>query len=829
MRIIRNILLMTAMSFTAAAFSTANGQEALTHTLYINEVMQSAIGGDIDLLMEYPDSWIELYNPGNSSLSLKGYRIGKKDKFKKCYELPDWKIAAHGTMMVYCDKADTAIIVQTTDWRGNVTSEKKEIHADFRITTDTESGLYLFTPDSLLADSVHLPVMFKPNVAYGRLEDGSEEWGYELKVTKDASNEGGHAIAILPDPNISPNGFLGGPDNSGLFVKTLRLNRLKMSNGENVPSTAVVRYTTDGSEPCDTSKILTSIGAYIDHSVVVKAAVFCEGYVTPDAVTSVILFHPRKITLPTVSLVVDSLDMYSKDYGIITLNNKETKYNWRRPANFTYFTSSALNAKLNQTCEIRVSGGWSRDNSQKSMIVYADKRFGSEDWFEQAFWPTTRPDARRAPSISLRNSGNDFGNSFIRDGVAQSLIGMNTDLDWQGYQPVILYTNGVYDGLINVRERGNEDNVWTHNDGLEDVTVIENAVLKEGRWDQYQDFVDFYSADGHTYEEFDSVMDIIEYTNMMIGNIFFSNTDFPNNNNVLWRPIEDGGRWRWIIKDVDRAFGIWGHSSGEENLKWNLQLPNNINGESGNSDKWTLLFRNLMKIDRYHELFLDRLTVYMGDFLTVSNMHKWITWAHDQVEPEYEAYSKVQRVNGKSSWENEINKMKTWASERWTSMYNQLASYYSLGKTVPVQVNKSTTDIGFQIITINDVPLTAGKFDGKLFSGRTYTFDGGSKYEGYDVIGWEVSITDSKGTVNKETYMDEKISLTFPADIKQAVVNAVFGRSGIETTEDVVDVVSSRYYTAPGIESPVPYNGLNIVKHLMRDGSTVTVKKYFKQ
>ena len=57
----------------------------------------------------------------------------------------------------------------------------------------------------------------------------------------------------------------------------------------------------------------------------------------------------------------------------------------------------------------------------------------------------------------------------------------------------------------------------------------------------------------------------------------------------------------------------------------------------------------------------------------------------------------------------------------------------------------------------------------------------------------------------------------------------MFGRSGIETTEDVVDVVSSRYYNAQGIESPVPYNGLNIVKHLMRDGSTVTVKKYFKQ
>ena len=828
MRIIRNMLIVASISFSATAFSTINAQEGLTHTLYINEVMQSAVGGDIDLLMEYPDSWVELFNPNKKSLSVKGYRIGKKDKFKKCYELPDWQIPARGTLMVYCDKSDTVVIVQQKDWRGNVISERKEIHADFRITTDTESGLYLFSPDSLLADSVHLPVMFKPNIAYGRLSDGAEEWGYELNVTKGAPNKGGHAIAILPDPTISPNGFLGGPDNTGLFVKTLRLNRLKMSNGETLPSTAVVRYTTDGTEPCDTSKILTSIGIYIDHSVIIKAAIFCEGYLTPDAITDVILFHPRKLTLPTVSLVVDSLDLYSSDYGIIELNNKETKYNWRRPAQFTYFSSSGLNAKVNQICEIRVSGGWSRDNSQKSLIAYADKRFGSEDWFEQAFWPTTRPDARRAQSVSLRNSGNDFGNSFIRDGVAQSLIGMNTDLDWQGYQPVILYKNGVYDGLINIRERGNEANVWTHNNGLEDVTLIENAVLKEGDWSQYQDFVNFYSADGHTYEEFDSVMDIIEYTNMMIGNIFFSNTDFPNNNNVLWRPIEDGGRWRWIIKDVDRAFGIWGHSSGEENLKWNLQLPNNISGETGNKDQWTILFRNLMKIDRYHELFLDRLTVYMGDFLTVSNMHKWINWAHDQVEPEYESYSKVQRVNSKSSWENEINKMKTWASERWTSMYKQLEDYYSLQKAVPVQVNRSTTEIGFQIITINDVPLTAGKFDGKLFPGKSYTFDGGSKYEGYDVIGWEVSITDAKGEVKKDTYMDEKITLTFPANIKQAVVNAVFGRSGIETSEEVVDVVSSRYYNAQGIESPVPYSGLNIVKHLMRDGSTVTVKKYFK-
>jgi hypothetical protein len=822
MRIIGTILLAAGMLPATLSLSADTGQ------VYINEVMQSAVGGDIDLLMEYPDGWVELYNSGTAAVSLKGYRIGKKIKFGKCYELPDVTIPAKGYLVIYCDKADTYAVSEKKDRFGRVTSVEREVHTDFRLTTDAESGVYLYTPDAVLVDSVHLPVMFKPNVGYGRLSDGDAVWGYEFQPTKGRANEGGHPLAVLPDPYLSPAGYLGDPDHQAVFVKNMRMNRLKMSNGENVPNNAVVRYTTDGTEPCDTSEIMTSAGVYVDKNTIFKAAIFCDGYLTPDALTAVYLFHPRKLTLPTVSLVYDSLDMFSPEYGIIALNTKETKYNWRRPANFTYFGTVGLNPRINQICEVRVAGGWTRDNSQKTLIAYAHRRFGSDDYFDQAFWPTTRPEAYRAPSIMLRNSGNDFGNSFIRDGVAQAIVGMNTDLDWQGYQPAIYYINGKYDGLINIRERSNEDNVWTHYNGLEDITLIENAQLKEGDWQQYQDFVDFYSAEGHTYEEFDSVMDIVEYTNMMICNIFMSNTDFPGNNNTLWRPVAEGGRWRWIIKDVDRAFGIWGHAANEEYLKWVLNLPSNISsGERANGEYWTRLFRRLMSIERYRDLFLDMFTVYMGDFLTPEYMKKWITWAHDRVEPEYEFYSRVQRVNGKSSWENEINRMKNWTDSRWEDMYRQLAEYYSLDKAVPVVVNNNTTDLSFQIISINGVTLTGGRFNGRLFPDREYIFDGASKYSGFDVIGWEVSTTGVAGT-EKKVYMDETLSMTFPTGTKQVTVNAIFGQSGIENIETVADVVETFYYNPQGMESPTPFEGLNIVKHILRDGKTVTVKKFIK-
>ena len=106
----------------------------------------------------------------------------------------------------------------------------------------------------------------------------------------------------------------------------------------------------------------------------------------------------------------------------------------------------------------------------------------------------------------------------------------------------------------------------------------------EGNYQEYLDFEDFYSQPGHTLEEYNEVMDVEEYTNMMITNIFQSNTDFPGNNNVMWKPMVEGGRWRFIIKDVDRAFGIWGNSSSQQYLNWVTRKPSDIgSNESANS------------------------------------------------------------------------------------------------------------------------------------------------------------------------------------------------------------------------------------------------------
>lgn len=819
MRTYRVLLAIAALVLSVPVLSQESG---LTKELFINEVIQSTIGGDLDRHKEYPDGWVEIYNPGPNDISLKDYRIGKKNKFSKAYTLPDYTIPAGGYHVILCDKED--MVCYSSVYPDVV----REIHTDFRISTDEEGGLYLFNPDGALVDSMHIPVMIAMNIGYGRITDGADSIGYELQVTKGSANTGGHG-KILPNPNLSIDSWAY-PSSTTIQVRAMRFRR--MPDGSPLPDSIVVRYTTNGTEPNETSPIIDHNGLYISKNTVLKVAAYREGYITPPAETRIYLFHDRAIQLPIVSLVLNDDDLNSADYGIIANNQtNSSRNNWRRPAVFDYFGRGGKNSLMHQQTEVRISGAYSREAPQKSMIIYADKRFGTEDFLRRAFWPTTRPDARRAKSISIRNSGNDFMNSMFRDAVAQQVMGMNTDLDWMAAQPIIFYLNGEYKGIMNLRERGNEDNIWTHYDELEDLTLIENFEIKEGDYQEFLDFEEFYSQPGHTLEEFNAVMDVEEYTNMMITNIYQSNTDFPGNNNVMWKPMVEGGRWRFIIKDVDRAFGIWGNSSSQQYLNWVTRRPSDINSsETANSEKATQLFRSLMEIPEYQDLFIDRFSVYMGDFLNAGYINTWIDWYHDQMEPEWDAFSKVYGRQSKSGWENEINNMKRWTTERTGHMYNQIRDYFGLGNTVAVKVNNNVSTPSYYNITINGVPLTQGVFDGKLYAGREYLFDGDYTDTQYDVIGWEVSTTGATGATNTQQFFEEQLAYIIPEGTKSFSINAIRGTNGIEDNEpdDIHNIVNTVYYNMQGISSDVPFKGLNNVKHTLQDGRIVIEKQYIK-
>ena len=804
-------LLAVFLSATVNLYAESTG---MTGSLIINEVMQSTFGGEIDFLMEYPDGWVEIYNPSDHAVSLGGYAIGKKKKYSKCYVLPPVTLGAHDYYLVYCDKENTVYTY----------AGYSEIHTDFTMTNAKEGGVYLLEPDGTMADSLHLPVMPAMNVAYGRETDAGEVLGYMLQPTPGYSNKGGIADMVLPDPLFSTSSTI--VSDKPYSGKKIRLN---ITLPEGVPSDAVIRYTLDGTEPDMWSDLFTGT-IYISSNTTVKASVFAENCITPPAANRVFIFHGRSLTMPVVSMVTPEENLYDSYIGIIANNYShdwDKRYNWRRPVIMDYFRKNETQALFTQCCEIRISGAYSRENAQKSFIAYADSRFGSDDWFTAQFWPYSRPDMLESPSIGLRCSGNDFNNSHMRDGVAQMIVGMNTDVDWMGFQPAAVYINGNYYGILNIRERGNEDNVWMHNDRLEDITLLENGELKRGDYEQFREFRDFYSGTGHSLAEYEERMDVVEYTNLMIANIYMGNTDFPGNNYVLWRPLAEGGRWRWIMKDIDRCFGIWGTQYNQPYLKWVLRDPADaIWNETANSEESTRLLRNLMKIKEYRNLFIDRFTVYLGDFFKPDYMNGIMNWARSEMSSEMK-YHKQLYGGSSSAWENEVSNMKSWGKRRTPEMYEQLKSYFGLGTAANATINKGLSDYSSYNIEINGIPVNTHVFDGKLYSGREYTVSGVYADGSYDVIGWQLKKT-VNGNTRTTTVMEPEITFSIASNVTDVSLTAIRGATGITAPDDVMEPSDVTYFNLQGVSSATPFNGVNIIRYTYPDGSVSVTKEFLE-
>ncbi len=741
--------------------------------LVINEIMQSNIDCIMDDLNEFPDSWVELYNSGDTPVNLADYKIGSKKSASKAWQLPNKTVNAHDYVVIFCDK------------------EENGLHTSFRLESDDAGSVYLFKGDETVGkeDYVAMPA---PNIAYGRKTDGGDEWGYQATPTPGATNCGTIYTDVLGSPVFSADGK----------VYTTNKNiRLTISVPEDAPEGTVIRYTTDGSEPTATSTLYSS-AIMINSNRVIRAKLFCDGYLSPISTTQSYIFLGRDFTLPVISIVTDDRYLNDAAIGIIANNpNKENKHDWRRPINFEYFDNAGTESALNQLCETRVAGGQSREHALKTLVVYANKRFGTKR-LEYEFFPEQKPGITEFKSLMLRNAGNDFGGLYMRDAIIQRVMGQNADLDWQAWQPTVVFINGEYKGMLNIRERSNDDNIFSNyknnkGKGLEDIDMVEISQensqmveeLKVGTWDNYNAFKAFFHESGHSMAEYANLMDCNEFINIMAMNLYYGNLDFPGNNLVVWRPIADDGKWRWIAKDTDFGLGLYGRSSNYNTIEW-INNPNYDPGNAwANTSEATMLFRNLMADPDFSREFIDRCAIYMGDFLNESGTREiWDPMA-DLVKPEL-----IQHRNLYSwSWwgpeqdiQNEINNARNWLSQRTNNFYTHLKNYYNLGTLTNMTVNKELSEADAKDIPFyfNGVKLTKGVFDGKFFQNRSVTLEGTAE-NGKKVVGWTVTKTVSGNTTT--TQVDgSQYAFTMPACTKLQI-NAITGiDTGINDVESTV-------------------------------------------
>ena len=577
------------------------------------------------------------------------------------------------------------------------------LHTNFKIASDGEAILLTNSSGAMedMADSTVIPT----DISYGRQPDGGNTWSFFPEPTPQGPNNTQGFGDYCETPQIShQGGFYPGP-----VIVTLSI---ESDNHQ-------IYYTLDGSMPTESSSHYSQ-PVLIQSTKVIRAAVI-DNECFPGEVITYSYFINEESTLPVVSLTTDPYNLWDEEYGIYVLgNDAEWSFpyfganfweDWERPIHVELYEPNG-ELGFNLDAGVKIFGGWSRGWPQKSLAIYARSNYGASEINYQIF-PDKEIDSFSA--IVLRNSGNDwFGSgegsaTMLRDGTHTGLMD-NTDIDHQAYRPAAVYINGEYWGIHNIREKVNEEFLASNNPGVDPDELDEleaNAGIIEGDNQDYLNMIDFVENNDLSYSNnYDFVAEQVDVDNFIdyyIIQIYVGNTDWPGNNIKYWRPHIEGAKWKWILYDTDFGSGLF--SGWSSNVNHNtLLFALDDNGPGWPNPPWsTLLFRSLMENEEFQNKFINHFCYYLNTRFYPNYVVNHISEIADNIAPEMPYH--VSRWGGNiGQWNQNIIYVQEFGSQRADIVFDHIGNYFGLGETSNLYI--SASPLGAGMITISGLTIT---------------------------------------------------------------------------------------------------------------------------
>lgn len=666
--------------------------------------MASNTGSVVDPDFKESADWIELYNAGPSDVYIGGYWLTDNFNNKQKWQIPDGtSIESGGFLIIWADSRNTGL------------------HTSFNISASGEE-LAIFNQSGNLIDSVSFGLQ-EPNISMGRKTDGGSAWGFFLKPTPAATNSNETFNGITQNkPQYS---VLGGIFNSPVTVEITNT-----FGGE-------LRYTLDGSEPSENSPLVNE-PFQVTKTTIIRSRIYQQSKV-PGKIVTHSYFIDSNIeigSLPVVSIATNPENFWDPVKGIYVQNFKPE---WEVPINIELFENDGSDrASFNLTAGTKINGLYSWQLPQKMLGIYFRKEYGEG----KLDYPLLFDQARNSyNSFALRASGSDWANTLFRDGMTQSLTIENMDVDFQGFRAAVLFVNGQYMGINNIRAKVDEDLiVGTHQLNGQKIDMIENENYAEaGTLGQYQAFKTLFQNDLSIQSNFDLVadqMDIVNFTDFMITEIYSQNTSV-DHNIMAWKP-QLSGKWKWILNDLDRGF---------------FNAGNNLIGYY--VDKNVVPLKNLLRNTDYKKYFGKRLADHLFTTFDPERVKVIIDNFRDNINDEIPNH--IERWKGTTSsygnpissvnyWNVEVDKMKTFAENRPSALLNDLKNY-GFENSTPLAISITPANAG--TIDFNRIKIKQALSQGGYPENEEITLVAEPK-GGYNFKGWRRS--EGLAIISKEDF-----------------------------------------------------------------------------
>ena len=680
MRKILSYLIFSLLPLTAAA------------QVVINEVMAyntSTIQNPQLLLFT---DWIELHNRNDQSVDLTDYALtDEKDEPDK-WMFPAATIIHPGQYLLV--------------WADNPDHQLAGLHASFKLDVAGET-LYLTKPDSaLVLDSITFNRQFE-NVSFGR--NNNDEHVYMSNPTPGNPNDHSSGYKLAFGITFDP------PPGMYATAQNVKLTWDKPG--------ATIRYTLDGSEPDENSQ--TYLGPiHVNSNAVIRTKIWADDH-EPGWIETGTYLIGENVDLPVFSLVTDPPNLWDDYIGIYVeglngipgyCNDNPMNFNqdWERPLSIEYFDLTGTR-KLQIDGGTKIFGGCSRGSDMKSLAFYARNEYGNNEIRYPFF--REKPETDWFKDLVFRNSGNDCQYTLIRDALMQAIVKNRMDVDAQAYEPVIVFLNGEYWGIHNLREKLNEHYIFSnYRIPSEEIDFLERWQVFAGSPDGYDELTDYlnrYSlAPQENYEWVADRIDMNEYMNYLIVQMYFANDDWPGNNQKYWRHRTANGKWRWILFDLDFGMGLYGFEPAQDMFSFCTATD----GPDWPNPPWsTLMIRRLLENEGFRKEFISRYMMHLNSTFLEDRVIGVIDSIYGMIESETQRhYDRWGQPWSMERWANNIEQLRDYARLRPEYVWQNMRNFFNLGRVITFNITGTDT-AGMVIMNGSEIPLQG--FSGRYLQG----------------------------------------------------------------------------------------------------------------
>lgn len=771
---------------------------AEAQTVKLNEIQTSNSATVANSYGTY-DDWVELFNATGSPIDLTGYYLSDAADIPLKWQFPSGTIAANGRLMIWASDR-------------NLITVSGEIHTNFKISNG--ETILLSDPSGIIVDQISPPSLLQNN-SYGRMIDGDEVWAHFVVPTPNLANQTQTGyLSFLDQPGVNiPAGFYADPfqislnttDPEATIYYTLDcsvptpgspttfiydpLNPIQITDRSVLPNDfSTLRTTLPQTVPANWIYNWNLPTGLINKASIVRAKTVKAGALD-SPIQNLTYFVGSQFTtqyqgIPVVSLITAQENFFGAFTGIYIPGTTATgvpnttsatanySQDWERPIYIQMWEPDRVNG-FNTNAIAQIHGSASANLMRKGLRVEFKSSVGitalTYDLFGDGAEDTY-------DAFLLRASGQDVQHMLFRDGVGQSFF-KDQNLSISPYRPAIVFIDGEYWGIHNLRERSNEEYVSRiHSVSTTQMDFLENRGVANpdevvGTRTYYTTLLNYVrNNDLSVQANFDALcqmIDIENYTKYSIAETFVANSDWPSYNVRLWRykpelttpnvffqenpahPDSDG-RFRWLIFDFDQALGRF--QSYTANTIQNASVIGSWN------DNFFVLFRKLIGASdangnaltdglynagspQFRNKFINYYCDALNTYLAPTRTNALVDAAKLKYQPYMpEHIARWTYPATVSDWNGYVNGVKTFLNNRPTYIRTQLTNKFHLSAgTANLTTTTNHADYGY--IKLNSLNLGSNNgfepmpFTGIYFKDIPVSIKAVAN-PGYRFIGW---------------------------------------------------------------------------------------------